>query len=270
MVALFACKCCLPLSGFFYKAFQFFSSDIVVKSTLRQYVAFVHFLSFHRLSLIPSFSTLYSIIMNDFGSFSDTLIRSIDEMIAIEDKLDSQIVASISEVLLQYGIVLINKPYLMHNLRCLSRFENAVSTQPQILVIARKLKSWVIRVQGAMTAPSQPDNASHLSERVQTIMNIVDREQARSERTQISRKEGFAASQEYFDRPGALCSTGARHDNDEAEIQNIRIAPTHEELICKTEPFLPGNSYDAPHHLPQESIERLLDIQFRLLREELM
>ena len=235
-----------------------------MKSTLRQYVEFVHFLSFNCLSLIPPFSTLYSIIINDFGSFSDTLIKSIDEMIAIEDKLDSQIVASISEVLLQYGIVIINIRYLMHNLRCLSRFENAVSTQPQILVIARKLKSWV---QEAMTA-LQPDNA--LSDRVQTIMNIVDREQARSERAQISRKGGFAASQAYFDRPGALCSTGPRHDNDEVEIQNIQIAPTHEELICKTEPFLPGNSYDAPHHLPQESIERLLDIQFRLLREELM
>ena len=251
-----------------------------MKSTLRQYVEFVLFLSFNRLGLIPSCRSLYSIILKDFGSFSDTLIKSIDEMIAIEDKLDGQIMASISEVLLQYGIVIINIRYLMQNPSCLSRFENVISTQPQILVIARKLKTWIIWVQGALTAPLELDSGSqshetrsnefHLSERVQTITNIVDRQQARLELAQISRKEGFAASQASFDGPGALCSTGPRHDNDEAEIRNIQIAPTHEELICKTEPFLPGNSYDAPHHLPQESIERLLDIQFRLLREELM
>ena len=110
----------------------------------------------------------------------------------------------------------------------------------------------------------------------------MDQQQARLERTRkkdvqenstsglrSSRLEGPVAMHVAFNGPGVLCSTGPRHDNDVAEIQNIRIAPTHEELICQAEPFLPANFYDAPHHLPQESMERLLDIQFRLLREEL-
>ena len=123
----------------------------------------------------------------------------------------------------------------------------------------------------------------HLSKSVKTIVDIVDREQARLERAQKKdvqanstsesrslQQEGLAAMlQVGFDGPGAHCSKGPRHDNDAAEIQSIRIAPTYQELICKSEPFLPANFYDAPHHLPQESMERLLDIQFRLLREEL-
>jgi hypothetical protein len=34
--------------------------------------------------------------------------------------------------------------------------------------------------------------------------------------------------------------------------------------------YLPVNIPDGPHHLPADSMERLLDIQFRLFREEMM
>lgn len=72
-----------------------------------------------------------------------------------------------------------------------------------------------------------------------------------------------------YEGPGALRPLGPRHDNDFSEIQDIRIAPTHDELISRLPPFLPGNFHAAPHHLPAEGVARLLDIQFRLLREEL-
>ena len=122
---------------------------------------------------------------------------------------------------------------------------------------------------------------AHLSTTVNTVVDVTDQQQLETIRKKNvqehsnselrrSRQEGpVAMVQVAFDGPGALCSTGPRHDNDMAEIQNIRIAPTYEELICQAEPCLPANFYDAPHHLPQESMERLLDIQFRLLREEL-
>jgi hypothetical protein len=69
--------------------------------------------------------------------------------------------------------------------------------------------------------------------------------------------------------PGELHKSGPRHDNDFVDIGEIRIVPTNSELLSKDEPFLPPNLYDAPHPLPCGSMERLLDIQFRLLREEL-
>jgi hypothetical protein len=56
---------------------------------------------------------------------------------------------------------------------------------------------------------------------------------------------------------------------DFVDIASIRVAPTSQELSCRLEGFLPANLYDAPHPLPAGSMERLLDIQFRLLREEL-
>ncbi|CAE6459337.1 unnamed protein product, partial [Rhizoctonia solani] len=71
------------------------------------------------------------------------------------------------------------------------------------------------------------------------------------------------------DGPGELCEAGPRHDNDHAEIELIRVAPTRDELLCEDDPYLPPNFFEAPHFHDPRSIERLLDIQFRLLREEL-
>jgi hypothetical protein len=61
---------------------------------------------------------------------------------------------------------------------------------------------------------------------------------------------------------------GGRHDNDNASIAAISITPTQEELASNLSSFIPSTLHDAPHHLPMHSMERLLDIQFRLLREE--
>lgn len=79
----------------------------------------------------------------------------------------------------------------------------------------------------------------------------------------------LAALHTTYVAPGELREEGPRHDNDYVDIEGIRIAPTHEELVCRLPPFLPANIYGAPHPLPSESPERLLDTQFRLLREEL-
>lgn len=73
-----------------------------------------------------------------------------------------------------------------------------------------------------------------------------------------------------YDPPGALHNNGPRHDNDFEDISEIRIAPTNDELFCPVAPYMPVFSPHAPHHLPAGSMERHLDIQFRLLREELM
>ncbi|KAG8900113.1 hypothetical protein FRC01_010264, partial [Tulasnella sp. 417] len=73
-----------------------------------------------------------------------------------------------------------------------------------------------------------------------------------------------------YEAPGELREGGPRHQNDHASIQDIRIVPSHSELVSTAHSYLPGNVTGAPHHLPSESMERLLDIQFRLLREELM
>ncbi|CAG8544268.1 4974_t:CDS:2, partial [Cetraspora pellucida] len=70
-----------------------------------------------------------------------------------------------------------------------------------------------------------------------------------------------------YDPPGI---NGPRHDNDFSEISRISIIPTKDEVLCKREPFLPTtNMEESLHYLPKGS-ERLLDTQFRLLREDMM
>ena len=53
--------------------------------------------------------------------------------------------------------------------------------------------------------------------------------------------------------------------DDAVQITSI---PASDELVAERFPVLPQNHPDAPHHLPRESIERLLDVHFRQLRHE--
>lgn len=122
-----------------------------------------------------------------------------------------------------------------------------------------------------------------LRELVERLISIVDRKQRDIERaTQPNQSllplhgllthanEGIlAALHNAYQGPGTLRTEGPRHDNDFVNIADIQIAPTHGELTSPLQPFLPANMYGAPHPLPTESMEQLLDIQFRLLREEL-
>ncbi|KAG8895486.1 hypothetical protein FRC01_012339, partial [Tulasnella sp. 417] len=74
-----------------------------------------------------------------------------------------------------------------------------------------------------------------------------------------------------YDGPGIHHEGGApRHDNDDEDVTRIQVVPTHGELTCFDDPYLPANIPGARHHLPGDSMERLVDIQFRLLREELI
>jgi hypothetical protein len=121
---------------------------------------------------------------------------------------------------------------------------------------------------------------AHLISKVNPLISIVDREENKIKRSaREPRPSGVATSgpsegivaalQMTYQGPGELRSDGPRHDNDFIDITDIRTAPTHDELMSRIPPFLPSNFHNAPHPLPAESMERLLDIQFRLLREEL-
>ncbi|KAG0028963.1 hypothetical protein BGZ82_008171 [Podila clonocystis] len=73
-----------------------------------------------------------------------------------------------------------------------------------------------------------------------------------------------------FDPPGLQSANGPRHDNDHSQIKDIHIVPTQAELTCERPPFLPSNDVPgAPHHLPP-GWSRLLDIHFRLNREDMI
>lgn len=183
-----------------------------------------------------------------------------------------------------------------HCYRCLTRFKNAVVIYPRLAPLVRHLGDWVTTwIDGVSATPPVFDdpfkNASsaardhiiaHLRGKIDRLVSIVDRELTKFNRSlqegqpainfsvNTGSNEGIvAALQTTYDGPGEDRRDGPRHDNDHLDIDKIRIAPTHEELISRIPPFLPANLHNAPHPLPADSMERLLDIQFRLLREEL-
>lgn len=125
----------------------------------------------------------------------------------------------------------------------------------------------------------------HLKNRARKVSNIIERERAALDRssekrrllrdakisTALAKTENTVGAIDYeYEGPGEERQDGPRHDNDFVEIAQIKIAPTHDELVCNISPYLPANVPNAPHTYPPDSIQRLLDIQFRLLREELM
>ena len=62
---------------------------------------------------------------------------------------------------------------------------------------------------------------------------------------------------------------GGRHDNDSADIRDISILPTFEELQCKEEPYL-RRPTEIELIEPPSRLQAHLDNQFRLLREDML
>ncbi|KAF9161285.1 hypothetical protein DFQ26_004686 [Actinomortierella ambigua] len=90
------------------------------------------------------------------------------------------------------------------------------------------------------------------------------------EQHQRSREPNLVQLILNFDPPGHLSEDGPRHDNDHASIEDIKVVPTQDELTCQRWPFLPSNDVPgAPHHL-QPGWPQLLDIHFRLNREDMI
>ncbi|KAJ5545400.1 hypothetical protein N7461_007704 [Penicillium sp. DV-2018c] len=60
---------------------------------------------------------------------------------------------------------------------------------------------------------------------------------------------------------------GGRHDNDLADISQIRILPTHGEIVSGNAEYLPSTNFLQPHFLA-DPLERYIDSTFRLLRHD--
>lgn len=76
------------------------------------------------------------------------------------------------------------------------------------------------------------------------------------------------ASPEDF--PGKSRPNGPRHDNDFADITEIQIIPTEDEILCDIDPYLPQNIAGHAPHIALDGIVAHRDIHFRLLRHDLI
>ncbi|CAE6459342.1 unnamed protein product [Rhizoctonia solani] len=180
--------------------------------------------------------------------------------------------------------------------RYLMRFKEAPATNPGVRDFADQIVEWFDQWLAALGSnpPFQDECTSYDEAQREFIIENIRRDKervlgiTRRGQTVIMNDNGGNTRASYqlrsrtdaglvatlernfdFDGPGEFCETGPRHDNDHAEIELIRVAPTRDELLCEDEPYLPANFFEAPHFHEPGSPERLLDIQFRLLREEL-
>lgn len=252
-------------------------------------------------------SALYVLLVNNFDHFANVVQKCMEDCISARSFRDPgsmvfsgretggvQIFGSLSAVLLQSVSI---SPWVLvqstdFRFRILTRIKNATAKLPKLRPLVLDLHKWMQTwIEGINSGPptfkdvitKQAPQArlqltDHITSKIDQLVSIVDREHFKIDRSQRPARipkprlnvDGIlAALHTTYEGPGYLRDEGPRHDNDFVDINDIRIAPTHEELVCKTPPFLPANRYGAPHPHEQGSVELLEDVQFRLLREEL-
>ncbi|TRM69481.1 hypothetical protein BD626DRAFT_12882 [Schizophyllum amplum] len=248
---------------------RFLASDTVIKSTLHTGV-----------------NALYSTLLDNFDAFSTTIDSCMEAFMDARSFRDRYGPADVKppqghQVFATLTIILFE---------CLSRFKTAPVEHPTLLPLVRKLERWMETWSSRVSAvpptfeddfakkdaPARNHVLTHIRGKLERLVLVGKREQAKIDAAQkpsdapaqrvtdAYRDEGLLAAL-YTSHKGA----GHRHDNDHEDIGQIRVAPTHDELLCPQAPFLPANIYDAPHHLPVGTMDRHVDIGFRLLREEL-
>ncbi|OQE10607.1 hypothetical protein PENFLA_c086G06313 [Penicillium flavigenum] len=67
--------------------------------------------------------------------------------------------------------------------------------------------------------------------------------------------------------PLDMQTPGGRHDNDLADISEVKILPTHGEIVSDSSEYLPSTNSLQPHILP-DPLQRYIDSIFRLLRHD--
>ena len=135
------------------------------------------------------------------------------------------------------------------------------------------------------TAKFINSSASHTSEHHKTLrqldmlLDIVERTETYIElppRSQspvpkfVSEKE---ISRYMSDAPGEIRTRGPRHDNDRVNIADIQILPTQSEMVSLNAQYLPCQSGPLAYlssHWIKDDVERHIDVQFRLVREEMI
>ncbi|KAI0667327.1 hypothetical protein C8Q78DRAFT_404096 [Trametes maxima] len=261
----------------YFPIFEFFATDLVLKSTLHKNI-----------------NHLYSIIKNNHESVFATLGTCLGEMMMAKcwsdntPNLTPYLKASIDGVRVFRTLSVVFLQYF-------NRYKDAVRNHGDVTAFAQDFSRWFDTwasdvsaspprfVDSIIQAPSKHRELSiaHIREDVQRLLEIVERESGtvlrlrsgppKSSLTPAQRSQALTAQlAQTYDPPGSLRSNGPRHDNDFMNISDIRIAPTHAELFSPVQPYLPVFRRDAPHHLPMDSMGRHLDIQFRLLREDLI
>ncbi|KAL0575353.1 hypothetical protein V5O48_006604, partial [Marasmius crinis-equi] len=250
-------------------------ADLILKSTLHHNI-----------------NALYTALNDTFETVCDVVTTCMNNMIDARSWKDptpglpSPYQSSLSGVVVFSTLSTVLHQYFL-------RFRRTAANQPKFVAIVDKLTEWfetwstvVAQGSGGFDDNLEPTlrrlTLDQLRGSIERLQKIVSRVQANQQATKkLTRPKTLSADdrmqalltrlEQSYDPPGVLRAGGLpRHDNDTADISEIRIVPTQQELLSEAEPYLPPIVPGAPHHCPEGSMERHLDIQFRLLREELI
>ncbi|KAG8833026.1 hypothetical protein FRC17_000149 [Serendipita sp. 399] len=230
-------------------------------------------------TLATRVNSLYGLLHSHFAHISTTITTCMGDIVArksFEDEpftvsCGAQIFGILVQVLVEY----------------ISRYKSAFRDQQTLLPLAESLSSWINLWKAGGFIDTDIDDLharrvtrDRLDRDLERLLSMATREsKAFTRKSGIHNQNGSRGPHSasligplaiHYDPAGNLRPDGPRHDNDIEDIRVTSIPPTEAEMTCKVSPFLPANIPGAPHHLAAESMERLLDIQFRLLREELI
>ncbi|KAK0199718.1 hypothetical protein DFS33DRAFT_1398406 [Desarmillaria ectypa] len=256
----------------YFPLLQFFGSDLILKTNLHHNI-----------------HALYSALDSGLDHMLDIVSSCMEQMIQNRSwkdptpALPAMRQSSLSGVVVFGTITTLLTQYFQ-------RFKHAINNHPDIVVFVGNLVRWYDEWARLIATSSFDDSIDptvqrltleQIKESISRLDAIVKREHANAERRrrpaqpqgprEDHRTQALQAQLiQTYDGPGTLRLLGPRHSNDHRDIADIHIVPTHDEMISASLPYIPVNRPDAPHHLAPNSMERHLDIQFRLLREELV
>ncbi|KAK0470915.1 hypothetical protein IW261DRAFT_1586260 [Armillaria novae-zelandiae] len=259
----------------YFPLLQFFSSDLLLKTNLHSNIQYV-VSNMRMFSIELTFSSaLYSALDSSLDHMLEVVSSCMEEMIQNRSWDDTSTgplasqQSSLSGVAIFGSITTVLTQYIQ-------RFKHAINNHPDIAVFVENFVRWHDEWARLVVSTSFEDTIDptvqsltleKIKESISRLDAIVKREHGNTERRRRL-KQLQGTSEEHQSAPGAFRCL--RHDNDCSDIAGIQIIPTQAELVSIAPPYIPVNLPDAPHHLTSNSMERHLDIQFRLLREELV
>ncbi|KAK1220258.1 hypothetical protein PQX77_016994 [Marasmius sp. AFHP31] len=261
----------------YFPVLQFLTSDLILKSTLHHNI-----------------NKLYTALNDSFETVGDVVTKCMDDMIDARSWKDLTPGLPLRQQSSLSGIVVFSTlSQLLH--QYFLRFRLTAVNQPKFGPLVTDMVNWFGTWSAVVTKGSAsgfednfgPELRSITIERLRTdigrLQEIVKRvqgsAQAKKKRPAVAKVLSAADKnqalltrlEQSYDPPGELRANGLpRHDNDAVDVSNIRIVPTRQELLADDGPYLPVTVPGAPHHWPEGTMQRHLDIQFRLLREELI
>ncbi|KAL1748207.1 hypothetical protein HDZ31DRAFT_30258 [Schizophyllum fasciatum] len=255
----------------YFPLLEFYACDLVFKTTVSQNI-----------------NKLFAVVKNNYNKIHDIVFTNVGTMIQARNWNG---VSGSSQSTLD-GIAVFEVLTTFYS-EFFSRFRTVIRENPLVLVFVENLASWFniwrdgvndkTFVDPIASSPSEirAPTLAHIGQDVNRLLSVMRREYGvvdkqrlphrPTERSRAQKQDAMVAQlTQVYDPPGDLRDEGPRHDNDAKDIQDIRIAPTYDELVSPQAPYLPCFVPDAPHHLPANSMQKHLDIQFRFLREELI